>query len=195
MFQKNSRGGGEEGLLLLSPGEQCGAGAWLQNAKTFAQGFGEIREKHDAEAAGQDVVGSVGKGERRGIGFAEFDVGEALFASELFGKRDHARAHVRGGYTPRGANRGGDRKSRIAHAAGKIENTHARTKLGRFEDGIGGAARESCNLGMPFSPCGDSSFAGPLLAKIFANHVNLCRVGGWGRGTHTGPHVRESVAE
>src|SRR5258708_13318640 len=130
-----------------------------------------------------------------GSGVGEVVVGGAFFAGELWGNGEQAGAHVRGGYTPRGASGGGDRKSRMAHAAGKIENTHARTKLGRFEDGIGGAARESCNLGMPFSPCGDSSFAGPLLAKIFANHVNLCRVGCCGRGTHTGPPMQQSVAE
>src|SRR2546429_3787628 len=83
VFQDDACRGGEEGLVLFSPGNERGPAEGLQHAEAFAQRFGKVGKKHDAEAAGENVVGFVRKGERLRVGFAEVDVGEAFLASEL----------------------------------------------------------------------------------------------------------------
>src|SRR5258708_30191739 len=55
VFQNDACGGGEEGLLFLAPGDKRGATAGLEHAETFAERFGEIGKKHDAEAAGGGI--------------------------------------------------------------------------------------------------------------------------------------------
>ena len=67
--------------------------------------------------------------------------------------------------------------------------------LRRLEDGIGGAASEGRDVGMPFSPSGNRPLARPFVAKILANHVNLCRVRSSGSGTRRAPPMLQSLAE
>src|SRR5260370_37976717 len=52
MLQYDSRGGGEERLLFLAPGDERGAPAGLAHAEAFAERIGQIVKKHDAEATG-----------------------------------------------------------------------------------------------------------------------------------------------
>src|SRR5207244_13648263 len=83
VFEYESRRGRKEGLLFLAPGHERGAPAGLQHTQTFAERFGQVRKKHDAEAARENVVGFTGKRKRLGAGFAEFNVGEPFLAREL----------------------------------------------------------------------------------------------------------------
>src|SRR5713226_339388 len=98
VFQNDPCRSGEEGLLFLAPGDERGAPAGFEHAETFAQSFGEVRKKHNTEAASEYVVGFTGERERLGVGFAEFDVGNAFFAREFLGKRHHARAEIGRGH-------------------------------------------------------------------------------------------------
>src|SRR6266481_3137013 len=113
----------------------------LQHAEAFAERFGEIGKKHNAEAAGEHIVGFVRKGERLGVGFAEFDVGEASFASEFFSKRHHAGTQVGRGHTAGGGHFPGDGERRIADAAGAIEDAHAGPKTDGLKNFFGRSLR------------------------------------------------------
>ncbi len=135
MLHQDTCSGREERLLFLAPGDKCGAAAGLQHAKTFAESFGEVRKEHGAEAAGEDVVGLVRERKGFGAGFAEFDVGDALLASQFFRKGNHARAKIGGDDAAGGSDFRGDGKRGIADAAGEIQDAEARAKLGGLEDG------------------------------------------------------------
>src|SRR5882724_11048335 len=89
-LEDDARRCGEEGLPLFSPGDKSGAAAVLENTETFAESLAEIGKKHNAEAAGEDVEGSVSERNGFRVGFAEIDVGEASFTGEFFGERHHA---------------------------------------------------------------------------------------------------------
>src|SRR5437762_13571079 len=58
VFQHDACRGGEEGLLLFSPGNERGPAEGLQHAETFAQRFGKVRKKHRSE---ERRVGKDGK--------------------------------------------------------------------------------------------------------------------------------------
>src|SRR5207253_5164150 len=61
VLQNNACRSGEERLFFLAPGDEHGAPAGLQHAKAFLERFGEVRKKHHAEAAGENVVRFAGE--------------------------------------------------------------------------------------------------------------------------------------
>src|SRR6266849_8321584 len=50
VFQNDAGRRCKEGLLFLAPGDEGGAAAGLEHPETFAERFGQIGKKHDAEA-------------------------------------------------------------------------------------------------------------------------------------------------
>src|SRR5260370_11730398 len=152
VFQNNPCRGGEEGLLFLAPGHERRAPTGLQDAETFAECFGQVRKKHNAEAARKDVVGFAGERKRLGAGFSEFNVGKPFFARQLFSERHHARSKIGGGYAPGVTHFLGDRKRGIADAAGEINNTHPRANMRTLKNALGRASAKCTNLVVPLPP-------------------------------------------
>lgn len=168
VFQEGAEHGAEERIFFHgAPGDEGDAAAGLEDAAHFAEGFLDIRDEHDAEAAG-DAIELVGV-ERKlfGVGGEEFDVFNATGGGVFFCDFQHFAEEVGGDDAAFGADGGGDRECRFPGAAGEIEDVHAGRESGALNDEFGGLTRLEGELGIPFFPGGGG--AEPVLADGFFN--------------------------
>ena len=94
------------------------AAAGLEDAAHFAEGFLDVGNEHDAEAAGDAIKEAGGEWELLGVGGAEVDVFNATGGGVFLDDLEHFAEEVGGGYAALGADGGGDREGGFAGAAG-----------------------------------------------------------------------------
>src|SRR5215470_557822 len=79
-----------------TPGDERNAAAGFEHAAHFAQGFLDVGNKHDAEAAGDAIEEATGERELLGIGGAKVDVGETARGGIFLSDFEHFEQQISG---------------------------------------------------------------------------------------------------
>ena len=178
VFQEGLDHGAKERIFFHgAPGDEGDAAAGLEDATHFAEGFLDVGNEHDAEAAGDAIEHVAGEWELFGVDGAEFDVFNAAGGGVFFGDLQHFADKIRGGYAALRSDGDGDRECGFAGTAGEIEDVHAGRERGALDDEFGSLAGLEGELGIPFFPGGGGGE--PILADDFFGV-------GRGRGGHCG---------
>ena len=195
VFQEGAEHGGEERIFFeRAPSDEGDAAAGLEDATHFGEGFVDVGNEHDAEAAGDAVEEAGGEWELLGVGGAEVDVLDAASGSVFFGDLEHFADEVGGGDAALGTDGGGKTEGRFAGAAGEIEDVHTGRNGGALNNEFGGVTGLEGELGIPFFPGWGG--AEPVLADGFfgvgsgsGGHDGILRFGfanvKRGNGVHT----------
>ena len=166
VFQEGFDHGAEERILFHgAPGDEGDAAAGLEDAAHFAEGFLNIGNEHDAEAAGDAIEHFWREWELLGVGGAEVDIFDVAGGGVFFGDLEHFAEEVGGSYAACGTDGGGDTEGGFAGAAGQVEYVHAGRDGGAVDDEFGGFAGLEGELGIPFFPGGGGGE--PVLADEF----------------------------
>ena len=178
VFQERAKHGAEERIFFHgAPGYEGDAAAGFEDSAHFAEGFLDVGDEHDAEAAGDAIEEGGGEWELFGVDGAEADVFEVAGGGVFFGDFEHFADQVGGGDSAFGADSRGDRKCGFTGAAGEIKDVHTGRESGTLNHEFGGLAGLEGELGIPFFPGG--SGGEPVLADDFFG------VGSWRRsGRH-----------
>jgi len=126
VFQEGAEHGAEERIFFHgAPGDEGDTTAGFEDAAHFAEGFLDVGNEHDAEAAGDAIEEGGGEWELFGVGGAEGDVFDVAGGGVFFGDLEHFADEVGGGNAAFGADGGGEGESGFAGAAGEVEDVHA----------------------------------------------------------------------
>ncbi len=106
----------------------------------FAESFGQIGKKHDAETAGDTIERVIGEGKRVDVGELEMNVGEIALAGALLGDLQWLCRDVSGSDVAGAIQSGGDGDGGFAGAASDVEDAEMGNDGGGSGDGVGHAA-------------------------------------------------------